>query len=130
MSKEPELPPLSPPQWEILDLVWNAGEITVGEVWGILKERRQIARNTVQTTMARLVDKGWLKHRAEGNTFFFKAALPRDKTRRRTLKQVLETAFQGSTEGLLLTLLGDQRLTAGEAERIRQMIDQAARKPS
>ncbi|MFO1023245.1 MAG: BlaI/MecI/CopY family transcriptional regulator, partial [Planctomycetales bacterium] len=90
MQKDPELPPLSPPQWEIMDLVWNAGETTVGEVWNTLKERRQVARNTVQTTMTRLVEKGWLKHRAEGNTFLYKATQPREKTRRRTLRQLLD----------------------------------------
>ncbi|MFO1022464.1 MAG: BlaI/MecI/CopY family transcriptional regulator, partial [Planctomycetales bacterium] len=84
------------------------------------------ARNTVQTTMTRLVEKGWLKHHAEGNTFLYKATQPREKTRRRTLRQLLDTAFHGSTEGLLLTLLGDQRLSQDEADKIRNLIDQAA----
>lgn len=130
MAKDAELPALSPPQWEIMDVVWNAEETTVGEVWTVLKDRRKIARNTVQTTMVRLVEKGWLKHRAEGNTFIYKATQPRDKTRRRTLRQLLETAFHGSTEGLLLTLFGDEKLSPDEAERIRALIDQAAGKKS
>lgn len=125
MQKPKSLPPLSPPQWEIMDIVWKGNEITVGEVWGILKDRRKVARNTIQTTMSRLAEKGWLTYRAEGNTFVYKATQPREQTRRHTLRSLLETAFQGSTEGLLLTLLGDHTLSTEELSRIKQLIQDA-----
>jgi predicted transcriptional regulator len=130
MPKREELPPLSAAQWEVMDVVWDRGETTVGEVWTALADRRRIARNTVQTTMARLAEKGWLKFRADGNVFRYKAAQPREATRRRTLRKLVDTAFHGSVEGLLLALLEDRSLSRDEAQRIRNLIDQASRKRS
>ena len=54
MAKSPEVPQLSEAQLEIMDLIWRAGEVTVGEVWKALARRRKVARNTVLTLMERL----------------------------------------------------------------------------
>ena len=55
-----ELPSLSPGQFEIMDVVWRQGDVTVAEVWKTLSAHRQIARNTVLTMLTRLEEKGWL----------------------------------------------------------------------
>ena len=69
-----ELPSLSPGQLEIMDVVWRHGEATVAEVWKALSARRQVARNTVLTMLARLEEKGWL---AQGRRA--RPRLPRDR---------------------------------------------------
>ena len=77
---KPRLPALSEAQLEIMDVVWEGGEVTVTDVWNVLAGRRQLARNTVLTLMDRLEKKGWLKRRAEGQTHFYSAASPRADT--------------------------------------------------
>ena len=57
----PRLPPLSEAQLEIMNGVWDHGEVTVAEVGKVLAGRRSVARNTVQTVLTRLEDKGWLR---------------------------------------------------------------------
>ena len=57
MAKSPEFPQLSETQLEIMNLIWSAGEATVGEVWKALARRRKVARNTVLTLMERLEKK-------------------------------------------------------------------------
>ena len=42
-----------------MNIIWDRGEATVAEVWKTLSGRRKRARNTVQTTIARLEEKGW-----------------------------------------------------------------------
>ena len=64
------LPPLSDAQLEIMNVVWQLGEVSAGDVWNVLSERRSIARNTVQTVMTRLNEKGWLKHRKQVRSWF------------------------------------------------------------
>jgi predicted transcriptional regulator len=127
MAKKPPLPPLSEAQLEILNVVWNRGETTVGDVWVELAQRRVIARNTVQTMIVRLEDKGWLRHRAAGNTFYYRATQPARTVRRRMTRRLVDTVFHGSTEGLLLALLEKESLSPEEADRIRALIDQATR---
>jgi predicted transcriptional regulator len=87
-----------------------------------------VARNTVQTTLTRLVQKGWLRSRAAGNTFYFRAARPRKSTLRALVTRLVDTAFGGSASGLVMTLLESGRISTEEAERIRQLIDRAPRR--
>jgi len=116
---------ITPAQLEIMNLIWEHGEIGVAEVWKILSDRRTVARNTVQTMMTRLADKGWLKVRPEGNAFRFRAARPRKPAVRDMLGQLLDTAFGGSPTRLMTALIETRRLSPEEAERIRQLIDKA-----
>ena len=67
MAKTHVLPPLSEAQLEIMNVVWDRGEVTVAQVWKILSTRRKVARNTVQTMLARLEEKGWLRCDSEGH---------------------------------------------------------------
>ena len=69
MEHTDQPPPLSEAQLEIMNLVWSHGPMTVGEMWQILSSRRGVARNTVQTLVTRLEEKGWLAHSGEGGVF-------------------------------------------------------------
>jgi len=126
VAKRSDLPPLSEAQLEIMNVIWHRGEATVGEVWDDLKQQRGIARNTVQTTIARLDDKGWLKHRTVGNKFLYRAVSPRGATQKKIVGRMLDTVFEGSAEGLLLALLEQRPLSEQEAARIRDLLDSAS----
>lgn len=124
----PQPQPLSPALRELMDIVWDRGEVAVSEVWEILAERRNVARNTVQTMLVRLEDKGWLKHRVIGRTFFYSAVHPREKTQRRMVRDLMQSFFDGSPEDLAAALLDDVSLSKAEADRIRELIDDAERR--
>ncbi len=116
---------LTAAQLEIMNLIWDYGELGVADVWKILADRRKVARNTVQTTLTRLVDRGWLQARTEGNAFRFRASRPRKRTVRLLLGELLDTVFRGSPTGLMAALLEARRLSPEEAERIRKLLDEA-----
>ncbi|MEX2120686.1 MAG: BlaI/MecI/CopY family transcriptional regulator [Pirellulales bacterium] len=120
-----KLPPLSESQLEIMDVVWDRGQVTVGEVWKQLAGRRKVARNTVLTLMERLAKKGWLRRKADGHVYRYTAAHPRDATLKQLVGRLVDSAFRGSAEGLVMTLLNGRSITAEEANRIRQLIDRA-----
>ncbi|MHC5540329.1 BlaI/MecI/CopY family transcriptional regulator, partial [Singulisphaera rosea] len=61
MSGVEPLPPLSEAQLELMNIVWDHGEVTVAEAWKALTARRKVARNTVLTTLTRLEERGWLR---------------------------------------------------------------------
>ncbi len=69
--------PLTKAQRDIMEVVWAAGEVTVTEVRDALAKKRELARNTVQTMMVRLDERGWLQHRERGRTFIYSAARPK-----------------------------------------------------
>ena len=123
-----ELPPLSESQLEIMNYVWDNGEVTVGQVWNELAARRKVSRNTIQTLIVRLRDKGWLRERIDGAVYWYRATKKRAGTQKQMVKKLLETAFAGSSEGLVMALLDSQRLSRDEADRIRELIDKSERR--
>jgi len=122
---KPELPPLSEAQLEIINVVWDQGTATVGKIWKVLAKRRSVSRNTVSTMVTRLEEKGWLRHRVVGGTYLYSATHPREKVLPRMVHRLVDAAFQGSAEGLVLTLLEGGRLSAEEVERIKAMLEKA-----
>jgi BlaI family transcriptional regulator, penicillinase repressor len=124
-DRQTKLPALSEAQLEIMHVVWGGGEVTVTDVWNVLSKRRQVTRNTVLTLMDRLEKKGWLNRRAEGQAHHYTAAAPRARTLGRVVQRLVDAAFAGSAEGLVLALLEGRGVTDAEARRIRQLVDTA-----
>ena len=121
----PDLPDLSPAQREIMEIVWQRGEVTAAEVRRALNSTRTVARNTVRTLLERMEDKGWLEHRVEGRTFLYMAARPRQVTVGQKVREVVETVCGGSPEMMVAALIDYRGLRPGELTRIRRLLDQA-----
>ena len=124
-TKQSDLPDLSPAQREIMEIIWEQGEVTALEVRLALSQSRTVARNTVRTLLERMEDKGWLKHRTEGRTFLYAAARPRHDTVGQKVREIVETVCGGSPETLVAALLDYRGLRPGELKRIRQLLEDA-----
>jgi len=125
MPEYDPLPPLSEAQLEIMNVIWDRGEATVADVWRALAARRKVARNTVLTMVQRLEEKGWLRRDTGGHAHRYRASVPRGATLGTMVRRLVETAFAGSAEGLVLALLDGRGVSKDEADRIRAMIDRA-----
>ncbi len=123
-------PTLTVAQREIMEVVWQRGEVTVSEVRRALSDRRQLARNTIQTMMVRLEERGWLTHRQEGRTFIYSAAKPQSTSLGARVAQMVDRLFSGSTEDMVTALIEYRGLTPEEARRIQAMIAEAEQKKS
>ena len=120
-----ELPELTPAQGEIMEIIWERGEVSATEVRRVLARTRKVARNTVRTLLERMEEKGWITHREDGRTFLYSAAQPRQVTIGQKVQQVVETVCGGSAEALVTALLDYRGLNSQELERIRQMLARA-----
>ena len=123
-----ELAALSPAQQEIMEIVWEHGELSAKDVRQILSGDRELARNTVRTLLERMEEKGWLTHREEGRTYLYSAAQPRQTWIGQKVVEVLDNVCGGSPEELMTALLDYRGLTAAELNRIRKMLDVARTK--
>ena len=119
---------LTKAQRDIMEVVWAAGEVTVTEVRDALAKQREVARNTIQTMMVRLDERGWLKHREQGRTFIYSAARPKTVSLGAKVSQMVDRLFAGSPENLVNALIEYRGLSSDESERIREMIEQAEAK--
>jgi len=129
MARRDDVPELSDAQMEIMNVIWDSPDgAGVMEVWKALSAKRQVARNTVQTTLVRLEEKGWLIHReSDKGGFIYFAARPRNSTLRGMVSKLVETAFGGSADDLVMALIQGRGVSKDEARRIREMIDRAER---
>ncbi len=105
MSKPDPSTPLSKLQSKIMNVIWERGDVTVADVWNALSTHRKVARNTVLTMLARLEEKGRLQRDTEGYAHRYQAAVTRDATLGTMIERLVETAFGGSAEGLIMALL-------------------------
>ena len=63
---------LGPLEQEVMGCIWKRQPCTARDVWENLSKDREVAYNTIQTIMTRLVDKGLLKRKLEGKTHVYK----------------------------------------------------------
>jgi BlaI family penicillinase repressor len=120
--------PLSPAQQEIMEIVWEKGEVAAVEVRQLLSDTRELARETVRTMLERMKEKGWLTHRVVGRTFYYSAAVPRGATAGQKVIELIDTVCGGSPERMMTALLDYRGLSAEEAARIEALIRQARNK--
>ena len=125
-----DLPALSDVQHEVMTVVWDLGECSASDVWKILEERRGVSRNTVHTLLVRLEEKGWLTRDVSDGNVLFSATVSRESTQQLCVRRLINTVFDGSAEGLVLTLLNQGTVSSAEAARIRKLITQASGKKS
>lgn len=123
----PELPTLPEGQREIMEIVWDQGEVSVFEVREIVGQNREISRTAVRTTMERLEEKGWLAHRVIGRTHFYRALVSRDVSLGRQVVDIVDKACGGEPERLMAALMEYRGLTPDEIKRIQSLLERAKR---
>ena len=120
--------PLTPRQLELMNVIWDHGELSASEARDALSSVREVARNTVRTTMERLEAAGWLTHRLEGRTRFYRAVVPRRTTLADKAMDVVDRVFAGRPEDLVSALLEHRGLELDEIQRIETMLREAKRR--
>ena len=95
------------------------------EVWEELQKHRPLARNTVQTTMVRLEERGWLAHRDDRGVFRYRAAKKPAHALQKMVQWLTATLPAPSMEGLILGLLNEQELSPESLRRIKASLKRA-----
>ena len=115
-------------QLQIMGVVWDLGQATVGDVHGALLARTGLARKTIGTLLARLEQQGLLTHREEGREYVYRATVSRDEVGRATTRNLLSRLFQGDLSAFVSHALDANEVAPGDVERVREMIDEWERK--
>lgn len=119
------LPRLTPAEFDIMDAVWNAGELTVTEILQIVNKlnNRNLKRATIQVQVGRLEEKGWLEHYEEGNKFIFKATVPRNEASASIAYDIGQRVFGGSCVELVKAFFSKSEVSPEEIKQLRELID-------
>ena len=106
----------------IMEVLWNKGEATVGDVVEGLSKDKPVAYNTVLTLMRILERKGYVRHTKDGRAFVYQPVVDRGEASRTAVRQLVNRFFNDSPELLVLNLLRDEGIDEKELERLRGLI--------
>ena len=120
MSRTPEI---SDAEWEVMNVLWEEAPRTASEVADVLAERTKWNPSTVKTLLGRLVKKGVLRFRTEGNRYLYTPAIPRDRYVRKESESFIERVF-GSEAPMILHFVRKARLSRAEIEELRRILDE------
>jgi predicted transcriptional regulator len=121
-------PNLTEAELRLMDVLWEKGAATVGEVADALPDDLDLAYNTVLTTLRILEEKGYVEHTKskEGRAFVYRALVGRDEAGRSAVRYLVTKFFRNSPELLVLNLLEDEELSEKELGRIRNLLAEEA----
>ena len=106
---------------KVMNVIWREGEGTAKRVAEILGAETGWNVNTTYTLIKRCIEKGAVE-RIEPN-FTCRAIISKEDVQRGEAETLTDKLFDGSADKLFAALLGSDRLSAEEVERLRRMID-------
>ena len=117
-------PKPTPAELSILQVLWANGPSTVREVHEALKSEQTTGYTTVLKLMQIMAQKGLVSRDETQKTHVYSPCVRQDKTQRQLVKDLMERAFSGSAERLVLSALEGKKVSADELNRIRQLLDE------
>ncbi len=116
---------LSRRERQIMDVIYERGNATAAEVAEAIPHPPSYS--AVRALLRILEEKGYLRHEQQGLRYVFLPMVKRASARRSALKGLVRTFFDGSVEQTVAALLGQQKLSPEELERLAALIERARR---
>jgi predicted transcriptional regulator len=121
-------PTLTEAEYRLMDILWTAGPLSVADVVERVGDP-PLAYNTVLTTLRILEQKAYVRHRAAGRAFIYRAAIGREEAQRDVVNHVVSRFFGGSPRELMLNLIASEQIDDAELARLRELIDRKGERP-
>jgi BlaI family transcriptional regulator, penicillinase repressor len=106
----------------LMQVLWEKGRATVGDVASALPANPPLAYSTVLTTLRILEAKGYVRHTKEGRAFVYEPVVVQQEASRKALGYLVNRFFGGSCELLVMNLLKEETIGRAELRRIKKMI--------
>lgn len=111
----------------ILRVLWRRGPSTVREVTEALQAERGTGYTTALKLLQIMTDKGLVRRDESARSHIYEAVLPAETTQRQLVRDLLERAFGGSAQQLVIQALSAKRASAAELAQIRKLLDEFER---
>jgi BlaI family penicillinase repressor len=115
---------------EILNVLWERGPCTAGQVREAIAHIRPVGYNTIQKALQIMLDKRLVSADTSERAHVFRAREPRSIVVSRMVADLVRRALGGSTSQLLLHALEGRRATREELEEMRRVLDEAEQSQS
>lgn len=112
----------------ILRILWDRGPSTVHEVNEEMDKQRRTGYTTTLKLMQIMLEKGLLVRDDSKFKHVYKPAVSEEKTQKQLIGHLLERAFGGSAEKLVMRVLSAKKISPAELSKIRKMLKEREKK--
>lgn len=108
-------------QLAILQILWEQGEATVGEVHDALARHRDLAHSTVATLLARLKKRGVVSREGDRRRYIYRPLVSLDDVRESMVAELTDLLFSGDPVGLMAHVAGSGAITLEDRFFLRSL---------
>ncbi len=108
----------------ILRILWDNGPSTVREVNEAMNKDEDTGYTTTLKLMQIMTEKGLVVRDESERQHVYKPAATEEKTQKQLVGDLLERAFCGSAEKLVMRALSAKKVSAKELTRIKKLLDE------
>jgi BlaI family penicillinase repressor len=116
-------PQISDAEWEVMNVLWEKSPLTASDVVDALGERMQWHPKTVKTLLSRLVKKGALRFKEEGNRYLYRPAFARERYVEQESRSFVDRVFGGKATPALLHFVQEAKLSDSDIEELRAILE-------
>ena len=113
----------------ILNVLWQRGPSTVREVQEELNRDKPTGYTTVLKFLQIMTEKGLVTRDESQRTHIYQAYLSQSTTQKQLVSDLLDRAFDGSAQSLVMQVLSAKKATPAELDQIRKLLDELERGP-
>ena len=113
---------ISDAEWQVMKIIWMQGEQTSTDLIRVLAERFDWSKSTVQTLLARLVEKECLTRKKEGKSFVYSALLTLDQSRDLLVRDIKDKVCSRRIKQLVADLIMECDFTLADLEDLEAVI--------
>ena len=106
-------------EYRFLQVVWAAAPVPSGQLAELCRQRLGWKKSTVYTVLKKMCEKGLLQN----ENALVTVLVPRERVTAAEAEQFVDRTFGGSLPGFLAAFMSGKKLTAREAEEVKQLID-------
>ena len=113
---------ISDAEWQVMKIIWMQGEQTSSDLIRVLAERFDWSKSTIQTLLARLVEKECLTRKKEGKFFVYSALLTLDQSRDLLVRDIKNKVCSRRIKQLVADLIMECDFTQADLEDLEAVI--------
>ena len=115
---------ISDAEWQVMKIIWMQGEQTSSDLIRVLAERFDWSKSTIQTLLARLVEKECLTRKKEGKFFVYSALLTLDQSRDLLVQDIKDKVCSRRIKNLLADLIVECDFTLADLADLEAVISE------
>ena len=122
MSNDSGHPALSPAEWEVIKTLWEQGPLDARSVFAALPDNRDWAYQTVKTLLSRLVAKGAIDYDQIGNSYLYRAIVPREEMTRQEVRSVFDRVVGAAVSPVLAHFIDEADLSEEDIRELQRLL--------